>query len=77
MQVTIRKYLTGTFVETYEAKLEVPDDIDPDDILNYLEDEGLLDDADWEDEATDDSVDNTEYELVDYNGTDPDEEAEG
>lgn len=70
MKVVVRKYITGTFVETYEAAFDIPDDIDHTDndaVLEYLENvdgEDLLNDANWGDEVSfDDSFDNVEYEL--------------
>lgn len=65
MQVKVRKYMTGSFVETYEVTLEVPNDIDPDDAVNYLDENGMLDDADWQQVSMDDNIDNVEYEIED------------
>lgn len=65
MQVKIRKYMTGTFVETYEATFEIPDDVDPDDAVAYLEENDILDTGDWEDLGKDDNIDNVEYEFED------------
>lgn len=65
MKVKIRKYMTGTFVETYEAVLEIPDDIDPEDAVSYLEDNNMLSDVDWEEFDKDDNIDEIEYELED------------
>ena len=31
MEVLVKKYVSGTFVETYEQTFEVPDSVDPDD----------------------------------------------
>ncbi len=66
MQVVIRRYVRGTFVETYEQTFEVPDDIDMDDsdaILEYLDDEGELY-GDWGEEISfDDNIDEVEHEV--------------
>lgn len=73
MKVTINKFLTGTFVETHTATFDIPDDIDPDDAIDYLESEGLLDSADWQEDSKDDNINDVEYEVDDYEDESEDE----
>jgi hypothetical protein len=67
MEVVIKKYVTGSFVETYEQTFVVPDDLDPDDyegILEHLKAEDALYDADWGDRVHfDDNETDVEYEV--------------
>ncbi len=69
MKIVLRKYITGTYTETYEQTFDVPKKIanseDVDDIVKYLEEKDLLHDN-WGDEIKfDDSIDAVEYELSD------------
>jgi hypothetical protein len=65
MKIKLSKYVSGTFVETYEQSFEVPDDVelDQDAIINYLENEGMLN-GDWGDRVDfDENIQNIEYQL--------------
>lgn len=69
MKIVLRKYITGTYTETYEQTFDVPKKIasseDVDDIVKYLDDKGLLHDN-WGDEISfDDSIDDVDYEIKD------------
>ena len=70
--VVMRKYISGRFVETYEATFEVPDDVEDDDVSSFLEDQ--LDDADWEQTNFDDTISEVEYEVHQVDGEESSED---
>ena len=76
MEVLVKKYVSGTFVETYEQTFEVPDSVDPDDydaVMSYLEEQNMLDDDDWGDRVSfDDNIQDIEYEIEEVTVSDSD-----
>ena len=63
MEIRVQKHVHISMVETYECTLDV--DI-PDDAVEYLENEGHLDDVDWGDSIfVDDNITGEEFSIVD------------
>jgi len=68
MKITLRKMISGGYVETYERTFDVPKKIanseDVDVIINYLTKHDLLDE-DWGEEVSfNDTIDDIDYEVA-------------
>jgi hypothetical protein len=70
MKITLRKMISGGYVETYERAFDVPKKIanseDVDVIIDYLTKHDLLDE-DWGEEVRfEDTIDDIDYEVAEH-----------